>query len=165
VVEVARGARRVVDLSQASWFDVSGVRPHQGRLPAGVDREPDEADGAGLLVADLVLALAAPQAIVDVAEWDGWGFDREPMTLDEPLTVAGRGYRQQRLPAATAAQLARSTDTQGWPLLAPNLVWTDRWCLAADIDCMSTYVGTAGPQPALRTDLEVVPVSAEARVS
>lgn len=60
-----------------------------------------------------------------------------------------------------------SEDEEGWPRLVPNLVWAEeRWCIAADIDCMSTYIGSDVPLPDLDAlGVEWVAVQAAHRVS
>lgn len=156
-----------MDLAVASWFDVTGVRPHRDRLTSGVDREPVEGDGAGPLVARLVEALAPGARMVDVAAWDGYGFG-DAGAADRPfIRVHSRSYRQRALPAVEAADLFRSNDEAGWPRLVPNLVWRrDEWCLSADIDCMSTYLGTSNPPPDLdELGLEWVRVKPQDRVA
>ena len=80
-----------------------------------------------------------------VAEWDGYGF-RQP--AERPPTVLALPHRSYRVRTATVDELLRllavGTDTGAWPPLVPNLVWDEgRWCVAAEVDCMSTYVGTA----------------------
>lgn len=165
--EVAELNGRDVDLAVASWSDVGGVPPHRSELPRGVEEEPSEAEGAGPLVARVVSALQPRAALLWLGEWDGYGF-RAPDQRVPHLTLDRRGYRVRAAPRDDALRLMTSHDAEGWPALVPNLVWTDDggWCVGADVDCMSTYVGTSLPLPDLAEQgLEWVPVAAGDRIS
>jgi hypothetical protein len=140
--DVGQRTGRSVDLSVASWFDVSGVRPHREELPPGVTREPDEALDARPLVARLLTGLDAGAA---------------------PLRLHNRTYAVWSMPLVEV--LERLTADDEWPSLVANLVWVPgEWCVAADIDCMSTYVGTER-LPHLDAQFEVWPVPPDARAS
>jgi hypothetical protein len=165
--KVAELNGRAVDLADASWSDVGGVPPHRSRLPYGVDQEPSEAEGAGALVARLVSALLPETARVWIGEWDGYGF-RTPNKLATHVTLNKRGYRVSGHVRNEALHLMASVDADGWPRLVPNLVWAadGGWCVGADVDCMSTYVGASLLLPDLDAlGLEWVPVAAGDRVA
>ncbi len=155
----ASAAGRAVDLSVAAWFDVTGVRAHQDVHPAGIDDEPAEGQDAGPLVATLVRALTGGRGLVDVAEWDGY----EPRPRDQGsegvLTVHSRGYRHRRLAVADLADLVSDVG-DGAPQLVANMVWRPgHWFVTADIDCMSTYLGSSlAPADLLTPGLERVEV-------
>ena len=158
---------RHVQLAGASWSDVGGVAPHRTQLPQGVDEEPSEAEGAGPVVARLVSALQPQGASVWIGEWDGYGF-RTPDQQAPHLTLNRRGYRVRAAARDEALSLMTSHDAEGWPTLVPNLVWAadGGWCVGADVDCMSTYVGTSLPLPDLDAlGLEWVPVGPGDRIS
>ncbi len=71
-----------------------------------------------------------------------------------------------RLPAKDFVKLCRARDREGWPLLVPNLVWLPReWQIAADVDCMSTYIGSSVPFALDPDDFEMVTFSPDDPIS
>lgn len=158
--QVAELTGRSFDRATGSWFDASGARPHSGRLPDGVDAEPENGPFAttthDAVITDLAAAshLSADD-VVDFARWEGYG-DWRPPEPASPQDVGIRRCYTLRLPLRR--YLAGS-----W---RADHVSGGSWLLATDVDAMSTYAGlAAGISPEWAADLETVTVPTGAPVS
>jgi hypothetical protein len=131
------------------WNDA----PAEGHLPVSV---------AARLAAVLTAHTTTPEACW-FGIWDGFGF---PPAGGLALALPSRGYWLLRGPVElAAANLAEEPSEQ-----SANLWWPgDRaWCVATDVDLMTTYVGGSAACIAgvLAADgLEAAPVSAGQRVT
>lgn len=149
------------DISSASWFDVSGVRPHLGRPIPGATDEPLEGMHEQTLKPRLALTLAAfaGDATVWTARWLGYNEaeDLSDETADR-VTVHHEVYVARRA----------DVDRPGPWLATANYVWGDsgHWLLCANIGCMSTYVGVREANGlAWPDDVEVALVTPDMPVS
>jgi hypothetical protein len=133
---IARRRGLDVDLASASWFDVSGVRPHLGRPIPGASDEPLEGMHEQFLKPRLVrtLVAAAHDQSLWTARWLGYN---EAEDLTE--TTADRARVQHEVYVVRRNNLAE----RGPLPVTANYVWGESgfWLLCAGIDCMSTYVG------------------------
>ncbi len=149
------------DVSSASWFDLSGVRPHLGRPIPGVAEEPSEGMHEQTLkpILALTLAAAAGDTTVWTARWLGYNEveDLSDETADR-VTVHHEAYVARRVEVARPGR---------W-LTTANYVWgvSGHWLLCANIDCMSTYVGVREVNDlAWPDDVEVALVTPDMPVS
>jgi hypothetical protein len=158
--EVARTRGVALDPALSSWREVAGVEPHTNDLPPGVDLEPTEgADDHALhwLLLDTLVRSAGDQTVA-LAEWAGYG-DATPVVGALEARIAREPYRiltveRGQLPVRAGFRVNYAIGDSGL------------WLVGADIDLMSTYVGTAGT---LRinwpTSFEVAVCSADDRLS
>ena len=125
-----------VSIATAGWFEVSGIRLHEGTAGPGWDHEPDI--GPSPLILPVLLRqilTGCSEGRLWMGEWDGWGSRRRP-AVSRSLTVPGRRYH---MTATSPRELLTSLD----PDRLPDVVWDEAgtFIILADIDLPSTIVG------------------------
>lgn len=153
------------------WPGVSGFEPFA--QPAGQDGLWDEEPSTGSLpapqAARLIAVLARHTSAADCfyAVWDGFGAPAIPFDGVVRVEMPGRSMVLLKGPLTGAATV--SMETEPWQQ-SPSLWWpADRaWCVATDVDLMSTYIGGSRACVAeLVADpgLEIRPVAPDHRVT
>lgn len=127
------------------WVAITGswTFHHGGQQPGLWDTEPEEGSLPAAQAEPLVRVLAEFTGAAECffAVWEGFG------SLDLPPVAAtvGMPQREMRLLTGPLAQAATvSLETEPFEQ-SPSLWWpSDRtWCVATDVDLMTTYVGAS----------------------
>jgi hypothetical protein len=143
---------------------------HAWTQPGLADRVPEvgslSMDEAAELAAVLQPHTTTPEDCF-FAVWDGWGGLRHDMRGAPVVAIPGRTMRLLRGPIHAVTE---NTDEHETRFQSANLWWpADRaWCVATEIDLMSSYVGGSRPCiDAVLGDraLEALPVEVGSRIT